>query len=128
MYIGLITILVISMLVMPASAGTYYVPDDYETINFAVHALIPTGSTIFVRDGTYKDSVWVYRGPFTIRSVNGPIVTTVAGSSSNVPAFTIRPGSGNCPDDTIIEGFSIYYINSPYPWGKPGLEQVGIDP
>lgn len=79
---------------------TVYVPDDYQTIQYAVN-YVPPGSTIIVRDGTYHENILINKRA-TIRSQNGPANCTVGGAeweglfritASNVTlsGFTVRP-------------------------------------
>lgn len=57
-------------------SNTWYVPDDYTTIQAAVDAARP-GDTIIVRDGTYTENVDVNKDHLTIQSENGAEVTIV---------------------------------------------------
>ena len=80
-----------------ASAGTIYVPDDYEKIQWAVDNA-SDGDTIIVRDGIYVENIDITKS-LTIKSENGPANCIVNGTGSNV--FTLKV------DGIRIEGFTI---------------------
>ncbi|WP_456486561.1 NosD domain-containing protein, partial [Candidatus Alkanophaga liquidiphilum] len=82
-----------------ASAKTIYVPDDYGSIQQAVHSA-SDGDTIIVRDGTYYENIFVDR-QLTIRSENGSDSTIVQAANSNKPVFKVTA------DYVSISGFTI---------------------
>lgn len=87
-----------------SSSNTYYVPDDYSTIQAAVNAASP-GDTIIVRDGTYTENVDVNVDNLTLRSENGSTSTIVQAANRwdhvfevsanyvNISGFTVRESS-----------------------------------
>ena len=58
------------------SSNTYYVPDDYEKIQWAVDNA-SAGDTIIIRDGTYTENVIVNKPHLTIHSENGSEATII---------------------------------------------------
>ena len=84
-------------------AGTYYVPDDFGTIQSAINAVLVEGSTIIVRPGTYPENLDFLGKAVEVRSELGPDVTTVnGGGNGSVVAFQ----SGEGPD-SILAGFTL---------------------
>lgn len=53
----------------PCWADTYFVPDDYSTIQAAVDA-ISSGDTVIVRDGTYYEQVQISKSNVTLQAKN----------------------------------------------------------
>jgi parallel beta-helix repeat protein len=84
-------------------SATWYVPDDYLKIQWAVDNAT-TGDTIIVRDGTYTENVDVNKS-LTIQSENGSDSTIVQAASSsdhilevtvdyvNISGFTVEGGA-----------------------------------
>ena len=81
-----------------ASATTYYVPDEFTKIQWAVDNA-SAGDTIIVRDGTYNENVEVDK-QLTIKSENGSAYCIVNGSWW-LDVFTLKA------DGIRIEGFTI---------------------
>lgn len=94
-----------------ASATTYYVPDNYATIQAAVTAA-SAGDTIIVRDGFYNENVNVNKR-LTIESENGSALTTVNASNSGVHVFNV------IVDYVNISGFRV--TNASTVKGKAGI-------
>jgi nitrous oxidase accessory protein NosD len=90
--------------VQPVKAGTITVPDDYATIQEAINAA-SSGDTIFVRNGTYYESVIVNR-TVTLLGEN-PEATVVyanrTGDCLNVTAYGVT-----VTGFTLQNGGSIY--------------------
>ncbi|MHC1611362.1 MAG: hypothetical protein ACXQTW_07210 [Candidatus Methanospirareceae archaeon] len=70
-----------------ASATTYYVPDDYARIQWAVDNT-SARDTIIVRDGTYTENVDVNKR-VTIHSENGSESTIVQAVNSDDDVFYV---------------------------------------
>ena len=79
--------------------ATYYVPDDYPTIQAAVDAASP-GDTIIVRDGTYTENVDVNKS-VTIESENGAEATIVQAANPDDHVFEVTA------DYVSISGFTV---------------------
>ncbi len=105
-------VLILLPLAMAGSspAQTWFVPDDYPTIQAALDA-VPAGDTIVVRDGT-----WLGDGnrnldfggkDLVLRSENGPgacILNAEGNASVNQRVFHFHGGETR---DAIVEGFTI---------------------
>jgi len=81
-----------------ASATTYYVPDEFTKIQWAVDNA-SAGDTIIVRDGTYNENVEVDK-QLTIKSENGSANCIVDGGGSG-DVITLNA------DGITIEGFTV---------------------
>ena len=91
---------------------TYYVPDDYSTIQAAVDAA-SSGDTIIVRDGTYTENVDVNKDNLAIISENGAEVTVVQAANLddhvfevtanyvNISGFTVKGAATSPPADPL---------------------------
>lgn len=98
-----------------ASPGTIYVPDNYPTIQAAVNASSP-GDTIIVRDGTYIESVDVYKDHLSIRSENGMNLTIIQAANSKDHVFEVTA------DYVSINGFTVEgALGSASPGWKAGI-------
>ena len=101
--------IVLSLLVLSPVSGftvTYYVPDDFSTIQDAVKAAV-TGDTIIVRPGTYVENVDLRDRGIILRSEMGAHVTVIDGNRSGpVVTFDSWPDTGNDPGFTL-DGFTI---------------------
>ena len=103
---GLLCFALIFSLIMPfsssakASPATIYVPDDYPSIQAAVDASLPGGTTI-VRDGTYTENVDVNKDYLTIHSENGAESTTVQAANPDDHVFDVTA------DFVTISGFTV---------------------
>lgn len=101
------------------SLDTYYVPDDYTTIQEAVN-YVSDGDTIIVRNGVYIENINVNK-PLTIRSENGPKMTIikamletdhifeVTADYVNISGFTIKEARGDWWDFDIA-GICLKYV------------------
>ena len=69
------------------SATTYYVPDDFYTIQEAIDAAIDWDE-IIVRDGTYSEHIDFLGKKITVRSENGPFRTTINGDP-NIDTYIV---------------------------------------
>jgi len=86
----------------PGSADTYYVPDDFVTIQAALDAAA-NGDEIIVRDGTHAGTDLTFAGKaLTLRSENGPSACIIEGAESG---WVFR--FGNESSDSILDGFTI---------------------
>jgi len=106
---GIIAIALIAIIVMPASATTWYVDDnkgthpDFTSIQDAVTAA-SDGDTIIVRDGYYQENIGVGKG-LAIISANGPAVTIVAAADACQHVFTVSTSN------VEISGFTLKGAN-----------------
>jgi hypothetical protein len=103
----------------PAVAATYYVPDDFSTVQAALDAAA-NGDTIIVRDGVYtgegNKNLDMKGKALTLRSENGPencIVDIQGDNTNNDRGFYFHTGETS---DSVVDGFSI--ING-YGFGEP---------
>ena len=99
------TLLVTALLAIPAvafSQSTWYVPDDFPTIQGAING-VSDGDTIIVKPGTYFEHLDYYGKAVVLMSEKGPRVTTIDGSySGRVVTFE----NGESPA-SVLEGFTI---------------------
>ena len=84
------------------SSNTYYVPDNYAKIQWAVDNA-SDGDTIIVRDGTYIENVNVDKR-LTIRSENGPETTIVQAAKSIGAVFSVSSDYVNISGFTVASG------------------------
>jgi pectin methylesterase-like acyl-CoA thioesterase len=99
----------------PLSSNTYYVPDNYEKIQWAVDNA-SGGDTIIVRDGTYTENIKVNESHLTIRSENESEATIVQAANLNDHAFEVTA------DYVNISGFMVEEAkNAGYPYFSGGL-------
>jgi|GEM_PF-1545605 len=84
------------------SATTVYVPDNYATIQDAIDAMSP-GSTIIVRPGVYTENIDFLGKAVTVKSEQGPEVTSIDGGQSG---STVTFDSGEWLD-TVLDGFTV---------------------
>ena len=100
-----ISVLVIScgiFLAGPAYAEILHVPGDFPTIQAAIDAAMD-GDEVEVHPGTYFENINLLGKAVTLRSSDGPDVTTIdAGGSGSVVTCTTNEGP-----DTVIDGFTI---------------------
>ncbi len=81
---------------------TYYVPDDYATIQEAISDSA-NGDTIIVRPGTYYENVDFLGKALLLKSEQGPSVTTIdGGGTGSVVTFETYEDTSS-----IIDGFTI---------------------
>ena len=97
--IGLTSIPILILFVLPVHAAIIHVPSDYSKIQWAVdNASI--GDTIFVEDGTYVENLDVYK-QLEIRSKNGSFNCIIKAANPDDHIFEIRA------DHVGITGFKI---------------------
>lgn len=93
----------------PVSAQvTYFVPDDFATIQLALDSAID-GDTILVAPGTYAENIDFNGKSVMLQSTDGPAATTIDGDNCTTGVLTcsvVRFTSGEGPD-SIIDGFTI---------------------
>ncbi len=94
-------------LVYLVSAGafaqsTWYVPDDFGTIQEAINASIH-GDMVVVRPGTYVENIDFIGKAITVKSELGADVTTINGNRSG-SVVIFQNGEGH---DSVLEGFRI---------------------
>jgi hypothetical protein len=82
------------------SSNTYYVPDDYLKIQWAVDNA-SAGDTIIARDGTYTENVDVNKDHLTIKSESGAEKTTVQAVELNDLVFVV------IADYVEVSGFTV---------------------
>jgi len=98
--------LILSLLaLLPASAiaqNTWYVPDDFSTIQAGIDGSV-NGDTVIVRDGTYVENLNFNGKAITLKSENGPASTIIDGNqSAAVVTFISHEDSGS-----VLEGFTV---------------------
>lgn len=106
---------------MPTKANprTIIVPDDYSSIQQAINAATP-GDTIFVRSGTYHESLTINK-PF-IRIIGDGSDKTVISIDQNTHVIHIKA------DNVLIKGFKIINtLGSLQPIGKGWPSGIYID-
>ena len=98
--------LILSLLaLLPASAlaqSTWYVPDDFSTIQLGIDGAT-NGDTVIVRDGTYYENINFNGMAITLKSENGPATAIIDGNQAgSVVIFNNREGI-----DSVFEGFTV---------------------
>ncbi len=83
-------------------AGTIYVPDHYPTIQDAIIVALH-GDTVIVRSGTYVENIDFLGKVITVRSENGPDLTTIDG---NQAGSVVMFQNGEAAD-SVLMGFQI---------------------
>jgi parallel beta-helix repeat protein len=81
---------------------TYYVPDDYPTIQAAINASAD-GDTVIVRPGTYVENIDFVGKAITVKSEKGATVTSIDGSQSGSVAV-FQNGEDK---DSVLDGFTL---------------------
>jgi hypothetical protein len=102
--------------VVIVSAATFYVPDDYPTIQGAIDAS-QHGDVIIVRAGTYFENIDFTGKNITVESESGPDSTVIDGNQSGAVVMLHNYESSS----TVLEGFTLTngtgeFYNS-YSWG-----------
>ena len=85
-----------------ANAATYYVPDNYSTIQGAVDASV-SGDTILVRPGTYTGQTSISAKGILLKSTNGPLVTTIEAPGQKGIFINNTVGA----DTAVVDGFTV---------------------
>lgn len=103
-------LIVTAVLFLPAialSQTTYYVPDDYPTIQGAIDAS-SNGDTIVVRAGLYFENIDFVGKAIHLKSEMGPEVTVIDGGNPSNPDFgsVVTFQSGEAAD-SILDGFTL---------------------
>jgi len=112
----LITCIFCLVAVSSVQATTYYVTDDYLTIQAAIDDA-ENGDVIRVRPGTYMENINFLSKDITVESTMGPFLTFIDGNKSG-SVVTIT--GQNCTD-AILEGFTIANGS-----GNPSYNGCGI--
>jgi len=90
---------------LPASAlaqSTWYVPDDFATIQLGIDGS-SNGDTVIVRDGTYVENINFNGMAIILKSENGPATTIIDGNQAgSVVIFESGEGSYS-----VFEGFTV---------------------
>ncbi|MHC4943324.1 MAG: right-handed parallel beta-helix repeat-containing protein [Planctomycetota bacterium] len=96
--------MLLGMILISASAhsATWYVPDDYSTIQGAIDAA-SNGDTIIVEPGTYVESIDFLGKAVTLMSEQGADVTVIDGNQAG-SVVTCLSGEGQ---STVLDGFTI---------------------
>ena len=109
---GIVFAVLVVLTVGVASAATYYVPDNYATIQAAVTAA-SAGDTIIVRDGFYNENVNVNK-KLTIKAENETYATTVNASNSGDHVFEVTADYVNISwfrvTNTTVKGKAGIYL------------------
>lgn len=84
-----------------AEAATYYVTDNFGTIQAAVDAAA-TGDTILVRPGAYLENVRIISKGVTLKSTDGPETTIIDGSGLSSTLYY----SGYY-ENNVLDGFTV---------------------
>ena len=85
-----------------ALADIIHVPADYPTVQSAIDAATD-GDEIIVAPGTYNEILFISGKTITLRSSDGPEVTTIDGTDlyeSVVTTWSVGPGA-------VIQGFTV---------------------
>ena len=103
---------IIKITVRVAGAYTFYVPDDFATIQGAINNIsVMDGDTIVVKDGTYYENINFSGKAITVQSENGPSTTIIDGEKIG-PVVAFFSGEGS---ESVLEGFTI--TNGSYMFG-----------
>lgn len=86
---------------MSAHAATYYVPDDFITIQSAID-WSESGDTVMVRPGTYYERLTIADKAITLQSTDGPEATIIDGEGlGTVLSILWQPATA------VVDGFTI---------------------
>jgi hypothetical protein len=98
------------------SASTYYVPDDFDTIQEAINAAIDWDE-IIVRDGTYSEHIDFLGKTITVRSEHGPYSTIITGGADTDTYLAIVCFGNSEGADSVLDGFTITNGNGSFGGG-----------
>ena len=83
-------------------ATTYYVPDNFGTIQAAING-VANGDTVLVRPGTYYENINFNGKAVTLRSTDGAVGTIIDGGNAGaVVSFASGEGGGS-----VLDGFTV---------------------
>ena len=85
-----------------AMSATIHVPADQPTIQDGIDAAVD-GDTVLVSPGAYVENINFEGKAITLKSSDGPDVTTIDGSNTN-SVVVFNQGEGS---DSVLEGFTI---------------------
>ncbi|MHC4944807.1 MAG: right-handed parallel beta-helix repeat-containing protein, partial [Planctomycetota bacterium] len=103
------TIIIVAVLSVPflAFSATIYVPDDYPTIQAGIDAAVD-GDTVLVAAGTYLENIDFLGKAITVKSGEGPAVTTIDGGHPVNPDYgSVVTFANDEGWNSVIEGFTI---------------------
>ncbi|MCX8189370.1 MAG: pectinesterase family protein [Nitrososphaeria archaeon] len=105
--ITVVCVLIIISLIpfcMSMSNKIFYVPDNFKTIQEAIDKA-PSGSTIVVRDGFYRENIVIDidKNDLTIKSEHGPKNTIICNAANESEAYIVEIMG----DRIVFEGFTI---------------------
>jgi hypothetical protein len=109
-----------------ALGTTFYVPDDYPTIQDAINASL-SGDTIIVKAGTYYENIDFLGKSIVLESESGPDVTVIDGMQSG-STVTLKSGEDSF---AVLDGFKITNgtgASHPVNWGGGGIYCSGASP
>ena len=87
---------------VPAPGATYYVPDDFPTIQAAIDGA-SGGDTIVVRPGTYRENIDFRGKALTVKSQYGAYTTVIdGGGAGSTVTFQNNEGAGS-----VLDGFTV---------------------
>jgi hypothetical protein len=100
---------------VPVQAATFDVPGNFPTIQAAINASA-NGDTVVVEPGTYLENIDFKGKLITVRSAQGPGVTTIDGGGvAPVVNFSTAETSA-----AVLEGFTLQHGNGTAPFGYEG--------
>jgi hypothetical protein len=86
----------------PSEPRTLYVPDEFPTIQLAIDSA-NNGDLVLVSPGTYHESLNYHGKNITVRSTDGPLVTTIT-NERTVDLATFENGETT---DAVLDGFTL---------------------
>ncbi len=104
--------------------ATLNVPGDFATIQGCIDAAVSGVDECVVASGTYNECINFSGQAITVRSADGPDVTTIDGFGLNCSVVQCVNGEGL---DTVLDGFTITGGNPPTAAGG-GMNNVGSSP